>query len=135
MNAELDQLDREARAAATPEEALETYRRIERIATEVERPFAVLAAQIGQAGAFLRVDQLDSAENALRAAVNGAIAVGHDYNAAVAYDGLATVFERRGWTDSAVAALEHTVTHIERRGEADPLLARIQERLTALEHF
>lgn len=133
VSAKLDQLDRAARTAATAEEALEAYRRLEELATDADRPFAAIAARIGQGGAFLRIGQLDSAELVLRGAAGSAVAVGHDFNAAVAYDGLATVFERRGWIDSAIVALRYADTHAERRGEAHNLLARIRERLSTLE--
>ena len=84
VSAKLDQLDRAARTAATAEEALEAYRRLEELATDADRPFAAIAARIGQGGAFLRIGQLDSAELVLRGAAGSAVAVGHDFNAAVA---------------------------------------------------
>jgi hypothetical protein len=126
--ADLDRLSREARTAPTAEEALDRYRHLERAAEEADRPFAVIAARLGRAGVFVGDGRLDSAEIVLRQAADGATTIGHNFNAALAYDGLATVFERRGWIDSALVALRRAEEFAAKRGEADRLQARIRER-------
>lgn len=132
LEAELDRFDEEARTASSAEEALDAYRSLERVAIEADRTWTIIAARIGQGGAFLRLGALDSAEAKLRQAADDADDVGHDFNGAVAYDGLATVFERRGQADSAIAALRRAESRI-RYGEAVHLRARIRNRLAVME--
>jgi hypothetical protein len=129
---EFDRLDQLIITAPTAEDSIEGYLRLERAAEEGGRPWTLLGTRLRRAGIYVRHGQLDSAKVLLRGAAGHATAIGHHYNTAVAYDGLATVFERYGLIDSALVALDSAEAAAVRNGQDGLLLTRIQERKAEL---
>jgi tetratricopeptide (TPR) repeat protein len=125
---EIEALDTEARTAATPLEALGAYRRMGDAADRYGYPWPAIAARLGMARVFFGQDQFDSAQVVLREAERRAEEVGHIYNWALAKEGLALVYQRRGVRDSALIAIDEAIRLAERRPDDPHTLQRLRER-------